>query len=69
MVLLVHTRRAHQVANHFFGLQGGSRTKLGNLVIAAKAPHLGSGVEENLDLGVRKDDGANVAALHDHSAG
>ena len=41
---------------------------LGNLIEAAQAAHLGGRVQENLHLGLGKDDRADIAALHDDSA-
>ena len=38
------------------------------LVVAAQAPHFGSGVQKDLYLCVGKDNRANVAALHHHPA-
>src|ERR1700722_15381122 len=45
----------------------GSEQFGGSLPVAAVTTDLGCGVEKDLDLGVRKHDGADVAALHDYA--
>jgi len=61
-----------EFANHFFGLNLGGRVgvrlaHLAHLVVAAQAADFRGGVEEDLYVGVGEDDGADVAAFHDHA--
>src|SRR5580658_8396931 len=46
----------------------GRRLRAGVLLVAALAARFRRGIEKNLDVGVGEDDGADVAAFHDHAA-
>jgi hypothetical protein len=61
--------RARRSRIDLFRLYNGLAAALAELIVAAQAPHFGSRVQKDFDFGMGKDNGADVAALHDHATG